>query len=103
MSCKISNFNTFLGDNYCDDVLNNAECFFDFGDCQVDDNDESICNVEWSMDGSLGDGNCDPALNIAECNFDEGDCTDLYIPEGCVLPETVPASWLGKHLISSSI
>ena len=55
------------------------------------------------MDGSLGDGNCDPALNIAECNFDEGDCTDLYIPEGCVLPETVPASWLGKHLISSSI
>ena len=83
--------------------MNTTECFFDFGDCQVDDNDESICNVEWSMDGSLGDGNCDAALNIAECNYDAGDCTDLYIPEGCVLPETVPASWLGKLLLSFEI
>ena len=76
-----------IGNGYCNDETNNADCNYDGGDCcklkvNLDHCTECIChhqetcaagvNHEW-----VNNGICNDETNHAECNFDGGDC------EGC--------------------
>ena len=56
------------GDGYCDDILNNAECLFDMGDCS-------------STSGSVTSSTSQPMPTV---------------PFGCILPQGVPPQWLGR-------
>ena len=58
----------YLGDNYCDSMLNTEACEFDMGDCSS--------------------GATSPPLLVTT--------TPTTVPEGCILPENVPPFWLGK-------
>ena len=71
----------WVGDNFCDDENNNAECGFDGGDCCGDDVNTQYCNAcECLEQGECeapvwqGDGFCDDGNNNAGCDFDGGDC-----------------------------
>ena len=90
-----------IGDGFCDDFLNNAACWFDMGDCCIEDQDDvSFCiectcymtstnsptgvtqnpdieacvGLEHASGDILGDGYCDDFLNHEACDFDGGDC-----------------------------
>ena len=82
---------SLVGDGYCDDEANIAECGHDFDDCCQVENDRSLCqnclcilsNSErqvikdencGSFNFYLGDGICDLAYNNAANFFDVGDC-----------------------------
>ena len=73
------------GDGECDDVNNNAECNYDYGDC---------CKKDW-----IGDGECDDRNNFITCitdpnadenkvpgRYDGGDCR----PRKCFADENDP-------------
>ena len=91
----------WIGDGYCDDGANNADCGYDGGDCcgdvvYTEFCDECICHptnakptdpttTTEPMDltdlcdylnafGYIGNGECDDDANIAECGYDGGDC-----------------------------
>ena len=84
-----------VGDGYCDDEANNAECDYDLDDCcQLEsdrnsctnctclvDNDQLVkiqddfCQTPYdALNYDLGDGFCDLDLNTKEYFFDIGDC-----------------------------
>ena len=87
---------SILGDGYCDDEANIAECLYDSGDCCYYENDRTLCEdcfcyvdqkkMEDITEGlcnnpvhlivklRLGDGYCDLPYNRPEFNFDQGDC-----------------------------
>merc|ERR1711899_88817 len=78
----------WIGDDYCDDELNNAACEFDKGDCcnNSKPNWDHYCTVcQCLQTGSttapctgnknwIGDNYCDDELNNVQCEFDKGDC-----------------------------
>merc|ERR1712121_443218 len=93
----------WVGDNYCDDNLNTAECHWDGGDCCGDDVKTNYCDECQCLDPNeitttesttaeaptteatatedtctnpqwVGDNYCDDNLNTAECDWDGGDC-----------------------------
>ena len=88
---KISNFNcveAWIGDGFCDDVNNKAECKFDFGDCCNNNNtgkhtycdlcnECEILNENPCVNSWFGDNYCDDYNNNEVCKFDNGDCCDL--------------------------
>ena len=71
-----------MGDGYCHDYTNTAECNYDGGDCcgsNVNTHDcvDCICYPHKTCDGPLeliSDGYCNDETNNAGCNFDGGDC-----------------------------
>ena len=82
---------SLVGDGYCDDEANIAECWHDLDDCCQVENDRSLCqncscilsNAERQAikeenckeyNFELGDGICQPAYNNADNFFDIGDC-----------------------------
>ena len=75
----------YIGDGYCDDGNNKAECNFDGGDCcgscvNMEFCIECLCLSEQNSSTGgqvlIGNGFCNDGLNKAECNFDGGDCCD---------------------------
>ena len=67
-----------VGDGYCDEGCNTAECNYDNGDCHLC---ASGCTNAW-----LGDGYCNPECNTYACNYDDGDCsspTATYAGAAC--------------------
>ena len=75
--------NALVGDGFCNDETNNAECQYDGGDCC------GICvNLEYCLEcicfdviignevpnALVGDGFCDDETNNFDCNYDGGDC-----------------------------
>ena len=69
----------WIGDGFCDDSTNNAECDFDGGDCCGNDVKTywcSVCECKCKAPNQnwIGDGWCDDVTNTAECQFDGGDC-----------------------------
>ena len=60
---------SWLGDNYCDEVLNNEMCDFDGGDCSESSSSTPVGVTTTQMPG---------------------------IPEGCIIPAGMPPTWLGK-------
>ena len=70
-----------VGDYYCDDDTNTAECNYDGGDCCGSNVNKYYCvycmcyvlNCTTSLD-LIGNGYCNDESNIANCNYDGGDC-----------------------------
>ena len=72
-----------VGNGFCNDETNNADCNYDGGDCCVvnantNSCSECVCHIlETCAAGyhpSVGNGFCNDDTNIAECNYDGGDC-----------------------------
>ena len=86
-NCKEYNFDH--GDGFCDSEYNNAENFFDIGDCCLPIQDlactqqnavgscpDKVCikSNNFCIPHQLGDGICQDHNNGPFCNFDLGDC-----------------------------
>ena len=67
-----SSLTNVLGDNYCDDVLNTAECQYDLGDCSSEPTGATAPTLIWTTGASPD------------------------VPDDCIIPDGVPAYWLGK-------
>ena len=75
----------FIEDGICDDFLNKKECYFDGGDCCLEEIENAVCdkctciqsNLTCIQD-ELGDGICQDYNNFAMCDYDLDDCC----PEG---------------------
>ena len=74
---------TLVGDGFCNDEVNHADCNFDFGECCININMDHCSNctchhqencVAGFTPSVVGDGFCNDGSNNADCNFDGGDC-----------------------------
>ncbi|CAM9523721.1 unnamed protein product [Scytosiphon promiscuus] len=102
-----------MGNAYCDEYNNNAECGYDGGDCCectcedrpphtmcgqwggfacidpdaacVNDDDITIGMVDICSTSQIGNGWCDQENNTPECNYDGGDCCECT----CEVDETL--------------
>ena len=72
-----------VGNSFCNDETNNADCNYDGGDCCVVNANTTACSecvchlVETCAAGYhllVGNGFCNDDTNIAECDYDGGDC-----------------------------
>ena len=75
-----------IQDGICNVETNNAECYYDGGDCCEYDctgpncqcYHEKICEIGKNLNNLyhplVGDGFCNEETNTAICNFDGGDC-----------------------------
>ena len=72
-----------IGDGYCNDETNNADCNYDGGDCcgtcvNVDHCSECECLGGVTGDGVpnalVGNGYCNDETNNADCYYDGLDC-----------------------------
>ena len=72
-----------VGNGFCNDETNNADCNYDGGDCCVMNANPNSCSecvchlIETCAAGYhpwVGNGFCNDETNIAECNYDSGDC-----------------------------
>ena len=72
----------WIGDNFCDDENNNANCNYDGGDCCMTNVNTTFCTQCKCLDPANGctypdyknDDSCDDQNNIASCDYDGGDC-----------------------------
>ena len=77
-------YHPLVGNGFCDDDTNIAECDYDGGDCcgyHIDSDHCTACiclHQEMCAAGVthvfLGDGVCNDETNFAECDYDGGDC-----------------------------
>ena len=88
----------FLGDVYCDPILNTEACEFDMGDC---DNSAlgstttpaNNCFLPPGIPETwLGDGVCDHVLNNELCDWDGGDCIEAKF-QNCSTPDWLIEMW----------
>ena len=72
-----------VGNGFCNDETNNADCNYDGGDCCIVNASTNYCSVCacYLLDTCLagyhplvGNGFCNDDTNIAECEYDGGDC-----------------------------
>ena len=72
-----------IGDGYCNDETNNADCNYDGGDCCKSNVysqhcTECICyfqeNCLAGVHPLVGNGDCNDETNNEDCNYDGGDC-----------------------------
>ena len=78
-----------VGNGFCDDDTNYAECDYDGGDCcgyniTSERCTECTCfHQETCLSGVthafVGDGICNDDTNIAECDYDGGDCCGICV------------------------
>ena len=72
--------NSFIGNGYCDDGFNHAECMFDGLDCCGPNVNTDYCTLCECIEGScltqgwIANGYCDDINNNEACTFDGGDC-----------------------------
>jgi hypothetical protein len=82
-----------VGNGFCNDETNNADCNYDGGDCCVVNANTTHCSdcachfLDTCAAGYhplVGNGFCNDATNIAECDYDGGDCCGYcVITEDC--------------------
>ena len=80
----VAGYHPFVGNGFCNDDTNIAECEFDGGDCcgynitSEDCTDCTCFHLETCLAGVthafIGDGVCNDETNMAECDYDGGDC-----------------------------
>ena len=76
-----------VGNGVCNDKTNNAECFYDGGDCCTLDcldctcYHEDVCKTGLDYHPLVGDGYCNDETNNAVCGFDGGDCCGTCVNE----------------------
>jgi hypothetical protein len=69
-----------IGDGFCNDETNNAECNYDGGDCCGSCVLKKHCTQCVCLGGAdttnvlIGDGFCNDETNNFNCDFDFGDC-----------------------------
>jgi hypothetical protein len=77
-----------VGNGFCNDETNNADCNYDGGDCCVVNANTTVCSecvchlIETCAAGYhplVGNGFCNDDTNIAECDYDGGDCCGYNI------------------------
>ena len=77
-----------VGNGFCNDETNNADCNYDGGDCCVVNANTTHCSdcachfLDTCAAGYhplVGNGFCNNDTNIAECNYDGGDCCGYNI------------------------
>ena len=77
-----------VGNGFCNDETNNANCNYDGGDCCVVNANTNSCFecacrfIETCAAGYhplVGNGFCNDDTNIAECHYDDGDCCGYNI------------------------
>ena len=77
-----------VGNGFCNDETNNANCNYDGGDCCVvnantNSCSECVCHLIESCAAGyhplVGNGFCNDDTNIAECDYDGGDCCGYNI------------------------
>ena len=77
-----------IGDGYCNDEANNADCDFDGGDCCGSCINTDFCSnctcigdtvVNEIKNPLVGDGYCNDEANTAGCNYDGGDCCGFCV------------------------
>ena len=77
-----------VGNGFCNDETNNADCNYDGGDCCVVNVNTDTCSkcgcllLETCAAGYhpfVGNGFCNDNTNIAECDYDGGDCCGYNI------------------------
>ena len=83
-----------IGDGYCQDEINIAECHFDGGDCCGPCINKEKCSecsclnnitTKTPPNTLIGDGFCNDETNNANCNYDGGDCCGTCInTERCI-------------------
>ena len=82
-SCAAGVNHEWVGNGYCNDETNNADCNYDGGDCcgncvNVDHCSECECLGGVTGDGLhnalFGNGYCNEVTNNADCYYDGGDC-----------------------------
>ena len=92
-----------IGNSYCNDEANTAECNYDGGDCCGSCINSEYCTECICLGGVIGNGIrnakvgdafCNDETNNVECNYDDGDCcgfnvnTDFCSNCGCYFNET---------------
>ena len=88
-ACAAGFIPSIVGDGFCNDETNNAECNYDGGDCcELNMNTElcfeCLCYVEDTCAAGFihplaGDGFCNDETNNVGCNFDGGDCCKPFV------------------------
>ena len=76
----------FVGNSYCDDENNNAECNFDNGDCCPPhglDNWDQHCTACECKERD-GDGKCDDEKSQKWCNKNKKKCSEEKIYKKCM-------------------
>jgi hypothetical protein len=72
-----------VGNGFCNDETNNADCNYDVGECCIVNANTEYCSecachlIETCAAGYhplVANGFCNDEMNIAECNYDGGDC-----------------------------
>ena len=75
--------NALIGNGFCNDETNNADCQYDAGDCcgpcpNTELCSECLCFSSLDYHGVfndlVGDGFCNDDKNNPDCNYDHGDC-----------------------------
>jgi hypothetical protein len=81
-----------VGNGFCNNETNNADCNYDGGDCCATNVNTTACSecvchlLETCAAGYhtlVGNGFCNDDTNIAECDYDGGDCCGCVITEHC--------------------
>ena len=71
---------TLIGDGFCNDETNNADCNYDGGDCCGSCVVTDHCSQCECIGGAnvtnvlITNGVCDDQTNNADCNYDGGEC-----------------------------
>ena len=82
-NCAAEFIHPLVGDGYCQDETNNAECNYDGGDCCGSCVNTEHCTECQCLGGGtgngiinplVGDGYCQDETNNAECYYDGQDC-----------------------------
>ena len=82
VTCAPGSVHALVGNGYCNDETNNADCNYDGGDCCLLDVNSEHCSEcecyhqETCIAGVhplVGDGFCHDGNNNADCNYDGGD------------------------------
>ena len=76
-----------VGNGFCNDETNNAECNYDDGDCCGNVNTDycldCACYNQQTCEGGdhplVGNGYCNDQTNTFDCNYDGGDCCGTCI------------------------
>ena len=75
-----------MGNGFCNDETNNADCNYDGGECCVVNASTNSCSecgchfIETCAAGYhplIRNGFCDDVTNVADCHYDGGDCCDV--------------------------
>ena len=92
-TCAAGVTHRLVGDGYCHDESNNAECSYDGGDCCGACINSEHCTECQCLGGEtgnaipntlVGNGYCNYETNNAECNYDDGECCVNVNTENCL-------------------